>query len=97
MIDLTKRKYFINRLNFSFAETKVYLGEMTTKYDWRYPLFSNINQLHRVHPMCNIFFEQFVFCPVSPLCKSQKNFQLKNDKNERKWIKHGFQSDKIEL
>ena len=24
-------------------------------------------------------------------------FQLQNDKNERKWVKHGFQNDKIDL
>ena len=46
--------------------------------------------IHRMHPMCNplcaTFFEQFVFCPVPPLCNTQENFQLKNDKNERKWV-----------
>ena len=53
--------------------------------------------------MCNIvpnvqhFFEQFVFCLVSPLCNTQEKFQLQNDKNERKWVKHGFQNNKIDL
>ena len=64
--------------------------------------------LHWLHPMCNPlmcnivpnvqhFFEQFVFCLVSPLCNTQEKFQLQNDKNERKWVEHGFQNDKIDL
>ena len=48
-------------------------------------------------PQCATFFEQFVFCPVSPLWNSQEKFLFKNDKTERKWGKHGFQSDKIDL
>ncbi len=46
--------------------------------------------------MCNIvpnvqhFFEQFVFCLVSPMCNTQEKFQLQNDKNERKWVEPGF-------
>ena len=46
--------------------------------------------------ICNIvpnvqhFFEQFVICLVSPMCNTQEKFQLQNDKNERKWVKHGF-------
>ena len=53
--------------------------------------------------MCNIvpnvqhFFEQFVICLVSPMCNTQEKIQLQNDKNERKWVKHGFQNDKIDL
>ena len=53
--------------------------------------------------MCNIvpnvqhFFEQFVSCLVPPLCNTQEKFQLQNDKNERKWVKYGFQNDKIDL
>ena len=64
--------------------------------------------VHWLHPMCNPlmcnivpnvqhFFEQFVFCLVSPLCNTQEKFQLQNDKNERKWVEHGFQNDKIDL
>ena len=47
--------------------------------------------IHRVHPMCNPpmcnivpnmqhFFEEFVFCPVFPMCNSQKNFNSKMTK-----------------
>ena len=54
-------------------------------------------------PMCNFvpnvqqFFEQFVFCPVSLLCNTPEEFQFQNDKNQRKWVKHGFQNNKIDL
>ena len=65
-------------------------------------------RLHWLHPMCNPlmcnivpnvqhFFEQFVFCLVSPLCNTQEKFQLQNDKNKRKWVEHGFQNDRIDL
>ena len=53
--------------------------------------------------MCNIvpnvqhFFEEIVFCLVSPMCNTQEKFQLQNAKNERKWVEHGFQNDKIDL
>ena len=46
---------------------------------------------------CAPFFEQFLFCSVSLLCNSQEKFQLQNDKNERKWVKHDFQNYKIDL
>ena len=70
--------------------------------------FSGRRYIHWLHPLCNPlmynivpnvqhFFERFVFCLVSPLCNTQENFQLQNDKNERKWVKHGFQNDKIDL
>ena len=38
-----------------------------------------------------------MFCPVSPLWNPQEKIQLQIDKNERKWVEHGFQNDKIEL
>ena len=57
--------------------------------------------LHWLQPMCNplmcnivpnvqYFFEQFVICLLSPMCNTQEKIQLQNDKNERKWAKHGF-------
>ena len=65
------------------------------KYDFRMP--NTLVAPNVQPPNVQHFFEQFVFCLVSPLCNTQEKFQLKNDKNERKWVKHGFQNDKIDL
>ena len=67
--------------------------------------------IHRVHPMCNPpmcnivpnmqhFFEEFVFCPVFPMCNSQKNFNSKMTKmngNRLTMVNYGFQNDRIDL
>ena len=34
---------------------------------------------------------------MSPMCNTQEKFQLESDKNERKWVEHGFQNAKIDI
>ena len=78
---------------------------MNSKYnrekDSEFTAYSRINSTpvapNVQPPNVQHFFEQFVFCLVSPLCNTQEKFQLQNDKNERKWVEHGFQNDKIDL
>ena len=65
---------------------------ITATYHTMYFGLFPAHKIHRVHPMCNPpmcnivpnvqhFFEEFVFCLVSPMCNSQEKFKLQNDKN----------------
>ena len=48
-------------------------------------------------PLINNILKAICVYPLSPLYNTQEKFQLQNDKNERKWVEHGFQNDKIDL